>query len=130
MKDLIRKISAAIGTSLLVLLPFSILAAELPDVRGPAEQAASGLPGTGGEGSLTGFIGGLVSAALGLLGVVFFVLIIYGGALWMTAQGDTAKVDKAKKILLSAVIGLAVVMAAYAISYYVVGAIAGSTGLG
>jgi len=123
------KIWVTAASLLAAYAPSAATAVSLPDVRGPAEQAAGGLPGTSGEGSLTGFIGGLVSAALGLLGIIFFMLLIYGGFLWMTAQGDTTKVDKAKSILMSAVIGLAIVMAAYAISYFVVGAITGSTGL-
>lgn len=120
MRDMVRKISIIAGASLLMLLPFSVLAAELPDVRGSAQHAARNLPGSDGEGSLAGTIGNIISGALGLLGVIFFILLIYAGALWMTAGGDTAKVDKAKKILTSAVVGLVIVMAAYAITSFIV----------
>ncbi len=61
----------------------------------------------------------IVQAVLGIVGIVFFLLIIYGGYTWMTAEGNDEKVGKAKKIITSAVIGLAIVTAAYSISYFI-----------
>jgi RsiW-degrading membrane proteinase PrsW (M82 family) len=51
--------------------------------------------------------------------VVFLILIIYGGILWMTAAGNEEKVKKAKELITEALIGLVIVLAAYAISYFV-----------
>lgn len=64
-------------------------------------------------------IGRLITVLLGFLGILFFILIIYGGFLWMTARGVEEQVSKAKKIITSASIGLAVVLSAYLISYIV-----------
>ncbi len=72
------------------------------------------------EGNFFLIVGGLLNAILGLLGLVLFVMIIYGGFLWMTAGGNTDKVKQAKDILLNAVIGLVILVAAFAISTYVV----------
>lgn len=74
--------------------------------------------------SLTNGIGVAVYALLSLMGVVFLVLIIYAGITWMTAEGDEAKVEKAKKILTQAIIGLIIILAAYAISLFVINALA------
>lgn len=65
-------------------------------------------------------IGFIIQATLSFLGVIFFLLMIYGGFLWMTAQGNEQQVDKAKKLITAAIIGLVIVVAAYAISYFVV----------
>ncbi|MEA3248934.1 MAG: hypothetical protein U9Q03_01080 [Patescibacteria group bacterium] len=130
MNKTIGKIWIGAGAFLLTFLPYSVLAVELPDVRGSAEHAGRGLPGSNGEGTLAEFVGTLVQGALSVLGVIFFVLLVYGGALWMTAGGDTAKVDKAKKLLTSAIVGLIIVMIAYAIAFYVMSAITASTGIG
>lgn len=64
-------------------------------------------------------VGDIIAAVLGLLGTIFLVLTIYAGILWMTAIGDEGKIDKAKEILTSAVIGLAIVVSAYTITYFV-----------
>lgn len=69
----------------------------------------------------------VINTALSLLGVVFLGLIIYAGFRWMTAQGNEEDVTKAKEILIQAVIGLAIVLAAYAISYFVFNALQAQT---
>jgi cbb3-type cytochrome oxidase subunit 3 len=64
-------------------------------------------------------IGIIIQAILSFLGVIFFLLMIYGGFLWMTAKGNDQQVDKAKNLITAAIIGLVIVVAAYAISYFV-----------
>lgn len=64
-------------------------------------------------------VGSIIAGILGLLGTVFLVLTIYAGVLWMTASGEEAKIEKAKDILKAAIIGLAIVMSAYTITYFV-----------
>lgn len=61
----------------------------------------------------------VISAFLGLLGIIFLVLIIFAGYNWMTAGGDEEKVAKAKETLSRAIIGLIIIIAAYAITYFV-----------
>jgi hypothetical protein len=61
----------------------------------------------------------IISVALSLLGVIFFVLMIYGGFLWMTDRGNEKQVEKAKKIMEAAIIGLVLVVSAYAITKFV-----------
>src|SRR3989344_8452589 len=47
----------------------------------------------------------VVRVALGFLGVLAILLILYGGFVWMTAGGNAERVDTAKRILVNAVIG-------------------------
>ena len=65
-------------------------------------------------------IGQIISAGLGLLGIVFLILMLYGGYLWMTARGVEEKVDKAKDLITAAIIGLIIIVGAYAIANLVV----------
>lgn len=65
-------------------------------------------------------VGGIISGALTLLGVVFLILTVYGGYVWLLASGDESEVTRAQGILKTAVIGLIIVTMAYAITYYVV----------
>jgi len=68
----------------------------------------------------TSIVGNIIGYALALLGVVFTILTIYAGFLWMTAQGNEEQISKAKKMLTNAVIGMIIIGAAYAISSFVI----------
>ncbi|MFH1412481.1 MAG: pilin [bacterium] len=61
----------------------------------------------------------LIEIILGLLGIIFVVLMIIGGFRWMTSQGNEEKVTSAKKLLLTASIGLLIILASFAITRYV-----------
>lgn len=83
---------------------------------------------SGGPQDLTQTIGTIISTVLGLLGIIFLILAVYAGFLWMTSQGSEEKTKKAKQILSTAVIGLVITLAAYAIADFVVGEALTATG--
>ncbi len=64
-------------------------------------------------------VGKIINVGLGLIGIVFFLLVFYAGVLWMTASGGKEQIEKAKSIMIAAVVGLIIVMAAYAITNFV-----------
>lgn len=76
--------------------------------------------------SLERYITIIINIILSLLGVIFLGLMIYGGVVWMTAQGNEEKVKKAKELITEAIIGLIIVLAAYAITYFVLKLTSGS----
>ncbi len=80
-----------------------------------------------GTDSLMTIIGRVISVFLSVLGVIFLILFVYAGAIWMTAGGDGKKVDKAKGILINAVVGLLITMSAYAISVFVINLLSDAT---
>ncbi len=61
----------------------------------------------------------IVNIFLGLLGIVAVSLIIYGGILWMTSEGNEERISKAKNVLKNAAIGLAIVLAAWGIVTFI-----------
>ncbi len=69
------------------------------------------------------FIGNMIRTLLAATGIVFLVLTVYAGILYMTAQGEPDKIKKAKGMLTNAVIGLIIIVGAYAITRYVVDAL-------
>jgi len=73
--------------------------------------------------SIPQYVGSIISAILGIIGVVFLILIVYGGMQWMLAQGEEKKVGDARGLIFHAIIGLILVFSAYAISNFVVGAL-------
>lgn len=64
-------------------------------------------------------IADVIRIVLGFVGTIFFLLMLYGGIMWMTAMGSNEKVEKAKQILEMAVVGLVIVVASYAISIFI-----------
>lgn len=70
--------------------------------------------------TLESYISRIITIIISALGVIFLALIIYAGITWMTAQGNEEKVRKAKELLTESIIGLIIVLAAYAISFFVV----------
>jgi hypothetical protein len=73
--------------------------------------------------SLTQIVGSIINSLLGFLGIIFLVLMIYAGFLWMTARGDEGQTKKARDMIFQAVIGLVIVVAAFAISNFVLGSL-------
>ncbi len=73
-------------------------------------------------------IGRLINVVLGLLGSIFVVLIIYAGFRYMTAAGNQDQTKKAVAQIRDAVIGLIIVLAAWAITTFVFRALYWSSG--
>lgn len=88
--------------------------------------AATGLSTT----DIRTFIGRIVSYFLGLLGIIAVALVMYAGFLWMTAGGNEEKIAQAKRILTNAVIGLVIIVSAFAIVQFVLNAIVNGSGGG
>ncbi len=61
----------------------------------------------------------VLNMMLSFIGVIFLISMIYGGFLWMTARGNDEQVNKAKNIMTTAVIGIVIIVLAYAISWFV-----------
>ncbi len=70
-------------------------------------------------GWLAGKAGTIIGTILAFIGVLFLILMIYAGLMWMTAGGNEQTVDKSKSLIINAVIGLIIVLAAYAITAFV-----------
>lgn len=114
---------------LVLVAPIFVFATNGTDKYG-IERAAdtAGLQRSiGGETTVPGVIGSVISAGLALLGVLFFLLILYSGFIWMKAMGKSDEVTKAKDTMEAAVVGLVLVLAAYALANFVFGSLTEST---
>ncbi len=96
------------------------------------EQTDAFVGATGFEESAT--VGSITSTFiktfLGLLGIIFIILIVYAGYIWMMAQGNEEDIEKAKKIIRNSIIGLIIIIAAYSITYFVFSSLAEINGGG
>lgn len=81
----------------------------------------------GGADAIPIRIGKIINMVLGLLGIIVVVLVVYAGFLWMTAGGNKEQIGKAKDLMINAVIGLAIILSAYAITDFVITKLVSST---
>lgn len=91
-------------------------------------EEVGGAAGFGSAG-LMEIIGTVISVVLGFLGVVFLILLIASGFMWMTAGGSEDKVKRAKTILINATIGLVIVLMSYGIASFLLNAFGDATGV-
>ncbi len=99
----------------LFFVDVSIFAA--PNILG--ELNSAGTEAQIGGQSIGIIVANIIQTVLGLLGVIFVILIIYSGFLWMTASGNDEKIKSAQGHLRNAVIGVAIVVGAQIITYWV-----------
>lgn len=93
-----------------------------------AQKLRYGFPDPFNGKDVPGIINTLISSALALIGALFFVMFLWGGFTWMTAAGDSKKVESARKTLMNAAIGLIIVGLSYAIVVNVIDLIATGSG--
>lgn len=83
-----------------------------------------------GAKTIAELAGVIVNVALSMIGILFFILMLYAGITWMKAMGSTEDITKAKEMIIQAIIGLIIVMSAYAISNLVFTSLGASGGGG
>lgn len=70
---------------------------------------------TGGQTGLRGIVLGIINFFLGFLGLLAVAMVIYAGFLYVGSAGNEENVNKAKKILLYAVLGIVVIIISFAL---------------
>lgn len=73
-----------------------------------------------GSVTIPEIIGRVVSMILGVLGSLALLMFIWGGIVWMTAQGNDEKIKKAKNTIVYAILGLVVAFLSYTIVSYLI----------
>ncbi len=129
-KSSIVIISSGLISFILNLTNFNFARAEFITPSGPANLGTAitgelGKTGAAGYGSAqatspTIIVGNIIYGILTVVGIIFTVLTLYAGFLWMTAAGNEETIKKAKKLISNSIIGLIIVLAAYSISFFVI----------
>lgn len=112
MKKLAKIMIGAGGMMLAALPALALTTADL----GIQYGTATGL----GTRDVRQTVAQIINVALGLLGIVAVVIIVAGGFIWMTSGGNEEKVDKARDMIFMGIIGLAIILSAYAIAQFVI----------
>ena len=122
MKQFFSKFGAWVSVLPVLILPSAVYAQisasgdTLADIQGQ-------LTDTGGV-TLPVLIGNIIEVVLSVLGIVFLILIIFAGFKWLTAQGDVKKTGDATKMLTQAVIGIIIIIGAFALADFVIDSLA------
>ncbi len=72
-------------------------------------------------------VASVIRVILGFLGIVAVIIILLGGFKWMTAGGNEDKVAEARKLIVSGIIGLVIIMAAFGIAQFVINSLMKAT---
>ena len=119
-----------------VLAMLGVLVSLAPSlVFAQAEPCGPNDPLCVGAGQATGLgqqdvrttIARIIRVAMGLLGIVAVVIILIGGFKWMTAGGNDEQTGEAKQWIFSGIIGLAIILSAYALATYVINSLVTAT---
>jgi hypothetical protein len=104
-----------------LFLPFAAIKADA-DPFG-INDVSSGISDTLGSGegtNPTAIATRIINLVLSFLGLIALVIILTGGFKYMTSQGNSTKTDEAKKIIISGVIGLAIVLASWGVARWII----------
>lgn len=134
----LKKLLISAGLFLVLAVPSIALAqgaAPLVNDMTRAEQytqetAFGNASGINMDASVGSIVANVIKAVLGLLAIIFVILMLYAGYLWMTAQGNEDQVGKAKGIITTAIIGLIIIVAAYSITSFVFKSLSGASSSG
>lgn len=111
--------AATIGLAAALVLPMAALAQgslNANDLGVGAVESSIKL----GSGDVRETAARIINVALGFLGIIAVVIVLLGGFKYMISGGNTDKTEEAKKLIVSGIIGLAIILSAWAITSFVI----------
>jgi hypothetical protein len=73
-----------------------------------------------GSGDVRQTAARIINVALGFLGIIAVVIVLLGGFKYMISGGNEEKTAEAKNLIVSGIIGLAIILSAWAITSFVI----------
>lgn len=73
-----------------------------------------------GSGDVRQTAANLINVALGFLGIIAIVIVLIGGFKYMVSGGNEEKTSEARRLIVSGIIGLAIILSAWAITTFVI----------
>lgn len=115
----IASFAATLGLAATIAFPAMTLAADslnTNDLGVNAIESSIKL----GSGDIRQTIARIINVALGFLGIIAVVIVLLGGFKYMIAGGNEEKTTEARKLIVSGIIGLAIILSAWAITSFVI----------
>lgn len=118
--------AAALGLAAVIALPQVALAQLNNADLGVTAIEEGGLKLGGGDVRQT--VARLINVTLGFLGIIAVIIVLVGGFKYMLSGGNEEKTAEARKLIVSGIIGLAIILSAWAITSFVVSSLVNATG--
>lgn len=124
MKKLIVSVCAVIATvfglgGVAALSPVMAEPAYADSTTAGGQYISQVQPAGASSSDLMTTVKNIINVILGIVGIVAVVMMIVGGISFITSQGDSGKVTKARNTILYGVVGLVVALLAFAIVNFV-----------
>ncbi|MBU1348624.1 pilin [Patescibacteria group bacterium] len=118
-KKLVR-FAATLGMTAAIVLPSVALAQ--PDSLNAGDLGVDAIQSSIklGSGDIRQTAARIINVALGFLGIIAVVIVLLGGFKYMISGGNEEKTSEAKKLIVSGIIGLAIILSAWAITSFVI----------
>lgn len=119
----------ALSLALLLASPLAVRAVDDTQIPGGVGElkknlndfgGKTGLSNNQGQADLKQTVANIINIVLGLLGVIAVIMLLLAGFRWMTAGGNEQTVTDAKNQIKNALIGLAVIFMAWAITNFTI----------
>jgi len=124
---MLKKLIIIIALSCLLLPVFSVMAEDKKPVKfqpqvsipGSAEFQKNADAKKVDTGTLGRYIRDIYKYAIGVVGILSAVVMMWGGVRWLTAGGNSSAIEDAKGWITASLTGLILVLASYSILHYV-----------
>ena len=131
-KKIVFSLVAVCVLSLALLSGGTVLAQDLNplselEITGDAAYGSAVADEMENENYIGRTVGNIIKIFLSVLGIIFVILLVYGGAIWMMSGGNEERITKAKQVIYRSIIGLIIIAASYGIATFVINSIIQST---
>lgn len=117
----IIKTATALGITASVALPLVVLAQQGTLTANDLGVSAVANTVKLGGADVRQTAANIINVALGFLGIIAVIIVLVGGFKYMIAGGDESKTKEARSWIISGIIGLAIILAGWAITSFVIG---------
>ena len=124
MQQSVKRYASRLVPFLMFSLPMVVRAAGVNLGLTPQVEQELGL----GTNDIRVTVASIINVFMGLLGIIAVVIVLYGGFTWMTAMGNEEKTTQARQMIVAGIIGLAIILSAYAIARFVINSLVTATG--
>jgi len=127
---ILKQAAIVMGLTALGLMLFQFIPVHAQGLLGGEIAPPRLKDATGGQGDARTLILTILNFFLGFLGLLAVIMIIYGGMLYVSAAGKQESIDKGKKIIMYAIIGIVIILLSFAIVNTVLGGAGAGTDTG
>ncbi len=121
---------ATVGMALSMFVPSFVFAQESVGTLTADDLGITAIEDSGiklGGGDVRQTAARIINVALSFLGIISVIIVLVGGFKYMISGGEEKKTTEAKNLIVSGIIGLAIILSAWAITRFVVNSLLTAT---